>query len=613
MENNNNNQQQAKNSKLKRQNRNLKKKDSAEKKKIVNLEKMLKQVAPYQPVDYNRDIAYDQALNQMKVVRQDRYMPAEMQYKPNKNIEVPTNTKTDYKSELMAMKKQIEKINRESAQRNETPIKGYGNLLTGTIAETIHMFCDPGMAKAVPTPGRSPESQIKCLYTPWKALGLSNGITRLIATPFGKYQAFASRGISQYGTTTTLTYFNLGAPDMWFAPKMVRQRFLDGRISVTSIIEPSPNGNPVSDGIFITNTNGASGWSTVVQGVAGNTGLTLVASLPPAFLNGTYSISYTNSDLSTHVVSGDITDTNFSIAGTGGNIPGGGQNVTIGIADTVTTITNIVFNFPNGNASFDPQLITFSFSDTGVITQPVPLVFNNGEDTYDSKIFPQLVSIAAGGLIGEGVFNAMSFLVGNDSSAINDSGYIYGASITQILFPPAGVTLDDWVSQRSHWAFKGHARCGGYQIFVPSVNQIFESDVTNISPFFAPSTFTSYNMVFVVDNSVTINGGAPPNYIQCHVNVEGVFSTSKLLGIVPPSMHGKEPGFELAVGLLRQYYNPCCNPDHRDEIKRWLTGVYTGLKDYGKNLIQNEITPQLVSGAIDAVKVGLPLLMSLAL
>jgi hypothetical protein len=341
-------------------------------------------------------------------------------------------------------------------------------------------------------------------------------------------------------------------------------------------------------------------------------GNTLVITVTKSYLNGSVVINYTVAGgvAATHVE--NITDLNMVIRVTDGPVVDADyQQIVLGAADTTTVINSIAVRFSDDFVNQEPQEIDVKIFQVGIIPTQIPFTFSNGVNTYDAKSFPQLSNIGAGGLLGSGKFCALSLLIGNDSSALANSGYIYGASMPELLLPPSGSSFEDWISSYSGWHYKGPAKTGGYQIFIPSINQAHSEDLVDSSPWFGPLNIQPYNMVFIIDNSVSINGVAPPNYIQCHVNIEAVFSTNKLANLISPQQQPKEPGFELALGLLRQYYSPCCNPDHRDEIAKWLKNVFSDMVGYGKNIITSDITPKLIQGALEALKIGVPLAASL--
>jgi hypothetical protein len=100
------------------------------------------------------------------------------------------------KDMINAQANQITMLERQFSSlknRDNTPLKNVGSNLTGTIANTLHMLCDPGHANIVPFPGLDPEAQVKTNFTPATSLTLNNGLARVIMTPFGKYQVFISQ------------------------------------------------------------------------------------------------------------------------------------------------------------------------------------------------------------------------------------------------------------------------------------------------------------------------------------------------------------------------------------------------------------------------------------
>lgn len=536
-------------------------------------------------------------------------------YNKSYTIDMTRDTKQmDYSKEIAALKKQLSDI--KNGINDKTPLKRGGSQLTGTIAQVVHMFCDPGCADPVAVPGRDPEAPIKSLWTPNKSIPLTNGRAHVIATPMGKYQYFVSRGAAatSYGPTTTLIInpWNPGAAS-WTMPRLVKQRYKDGSVMTTTIFEPNTVISNTTDAIFITLGVGGSNFTfNLWNDGAGNefyVGFSVPDLLTP---NLVVNVAYT------------VNNVNFVFSAPL-NLTGVWYLAHAGLADpepnflllpnypanSTALITNITFTYDDPNL-LDPVFFNFTTAFEGVAGQTLlNMTFNNGVDSYDAKITPQLVAVSHGNLIDEGVFAAMSLLIGNDSAAINNSGFIYGATLTSVLHPPAGVAFEDWISACEPWNYKGPAKTGGYQVYIPTVHQIYSQDPATVSPWYAPQTSQVYNMVFILDNSVSINGAAVPDFIQAHVNVESVFFTPKLNLIIPAIYSGKDPGYELALGILRHFYKPCCNPDHKDNIKQWLLGTFNNLVSHGKSIITDHIAPAALDVALGAIKTGIPLAVSL--
>jgi hypothetical protein len=199
----------------------------------------------------------------------------------------------------------------------------------------------------------------------------------------------------------------------------------------------------------------------------------------------------------------------------------------------------------------------------------------------------------------------MSGLICSDASAISNNGFIYGTSIPQRLSVPTGTSFSAWISQQTRWYYKGRLATGMYQVYVPTntEEQVFDPLVS--SPWFGE---LQYNMVFMIDNSFSLNGAQLPDKTQAHVILEGVFSTLALNDIIDAKQSHPDPGWPMALALLRKYYSPCCNPDHKDEIAKWLKNVFNELINAGKDVITSPVTIDIIK---KAASTALPIAMSL--
>jgi hypothetical protein len=548
---------------------------------------------------------------------------------------VDKNDVAKHTKEITAMNTELNKLKVQFAQfhaavtTGRSPLSNVGSQLTGRIAKVIQMFVNPEDSDALPIPGNDPASILKMKMIPRRSLSLTAGKTRVIATPFGQYQFFASRGIGVTSNPATTTQAVAGIG--YNAP--VWTRLWEGASGQeVNVMTLSGNPNSVNGGTAIvtvgydTDINfQTTMYSDVLAGPAYQTGFQ-VLEIDDALNNSNLIINYNSTvppgvavpqapitlSLSTSSVAiSGLTEAEFAAL----NPNFVGQYIQLLPAPVLGAVGPTMYNITDYHISTPADQgvvfsrIQFRFGALAGAPQPSTLTFANGVDSYDAVQFPTLASIGAGDLLGKSQFLAMSLLLGNDSAALNDNGFIFGASLTEDVRPPAGQTLEDWISNKTKWSYNGKLKTGGYQVYVPSISQQANYQNQFVSPFFSPAEFQAYNMVWIIDNSVTPNGGAPPDYLQAHTTLAAVYASAKIDTFIPMSVYPKDPGYELALSYLRHYYIPCCNPDHKEQIKLWLKNTFKSVISHGQDII-SEYGPELVDGTARILKTALPLVIS---
>jgi hypothetical protein len=493
------------------------------------------------------------------------------------------------KDMINAQANQITMLERQFSSlknRDNTPLKNVGSNLTGTIANTLHMLCDPGHANIVPFPGLDPEAQVKTNFTPATSLTLNNGLARVIMTPFGKYQVF----ISQDAPITI-------DPNLHLLKNPVAVATFG--VSSTDVTTVFDQGSSGAQGLYCYNALGLAqlNFNLHIHN-------TLLLSIPEELIGGQINLVFQNDGLIEYLptIAGQ-----YYIDVLGGSVPGDNSIHMYTTTTATDTLNSIQFippaNYTTGTVARIP-FNTFYAPVAGFLTPRY--VIELSLDNYYSITCPQLASILMRGENSrQGRFIAMSGLICSDASAISNNGFIYGTSIPQRLSVPTGTSFSAWISQQTRWYYKGRLATGMYQVYVPTntEEQVFDPLVS--SPWFGE---LQYNMVFMIDNSFSLNGAQLPDKTQAHVILEGVFSTLALNDIIDAKQSHPDPGWPMALALLRKYYSPCCNPDHKDEIAKWLKNVFNELINAGKDVITSPVTIDLIK---KAASTALPIALSL--
>jgi hypothetical protein len=219
-----------------------------------------------------------------------------------------------------------------------------------------------------------------------------------------------------------------------------------------------------------------------------------------------------------------------------------------------------------------------------------------GLDTYSCWQAPQITSLQSGGFLKKYLTTSASVLLGMDASNLANGGYINALTNESPAIPPPGVSFEDWVSGASSWYYKGKAKEGSYQIYIPDVSNSLQTAIDR--DFLTPFTGDRfYNMIITVNNSFN-NGGGIPVAMQTHLTYESILASTDLSVIVPAVAVIEDPGFRVAIALLRKYYNPACNPDHFDAMASWLKNVMSDLQNYGSKIIHSPVTQDLAKSFV---------------
>jgi hypothetical protein len=492
----------------------------------------------------------------------------------------------EHKKEVIDLVKTMQ----SSQNRSNAPLKNTGSMLTGGIANVTHMLCDPGAAVSVAYPGEDPSALVRGNFTPFTSLDLYGGQSQVIGTPFGKFQVYKSKG-GLVGSTTSID----PSAGLYKHPVLVKQAHSDGSVDSTLVFDIGGNGNQA---LFRAQLGGGSGFSITLNAQNG-----LEVYFPPEMVGGSVAVNTTNGNFAINAVQG----ADQYIMHATGFVPPVNQfplDHQLDLGPTPVTINNITMTLPPESANKRPFLTRFNtFVQAGL---PPQYVIPNGLETYDAVTVPQLQLMRTGGNDkGSSKLIAASILIGSDASAISNNGFIYSATVPAILSPPQYISFQDWISQQSRWFYKGRLATGDYQIYVPTELELAKEDPLLSSPWYGEE---QYNMVSIIDNSFSLNGAQLPDKTQAHVTFESVISSKTLVNLIPGTVTIEHPAWNMALSLLRHYYNPCCNPSHKDEIVKWLTSVFGQLVNAGKDIITSPVTHELIGKAIST---GIPLAMSL--
>jgi len=509
-------------------------------------------------------------LRSIKKTLKEELLPLGNSYSPKDDTLIRTIINR-HAQEINTIKQQL--LNIQATQKREAPpLQMVGSLLTGTIADAVHLLVNPGSAPLIGYPGVEEASYFRGNMTPLKSIPLLGGLCRIIATPLGRYALYVSNNVD-----VVIPGVNYGDP--------IIQIDFNSSGTIDYLIRCDP---PDSNGANAYMTQETVKWSL-------NVGVEQFVSF---------------------AIPEQLIGYNITFGGVTVNITAAGQylfssNVVPPVDDAYQAIRTIAVGVHhdflitggvNASASRGELVIGVSMS------LPSMQTFAAATNTWTAYQIPSLVQVFAGGYANVLATVGMSLLIGSDASAIADGGYLNAWSTTTSAVSPNGIPFNDWVSDQSHWFYKGKLRDGSYQIYLPRniLEMVPYTDQALRTPFTGPY---HYNMIATIDNSFVLGGGLPPVSTQAHITVESVFASRGASSIIPSTTVIMDPGFPVALALLRAYYTPCCNPDHFDSMAKWVSNTFNELVNAGKRVISDPVNQKMI---LNALKTGGSLVLKAA-
>jgi len=480
----------------------------------------------------------------------------------------------------------------------DAPLQAGGSLLTGTISKVVHQLCNPGKAEMVAFPGRDPAGLVRANFTPFKSIPLVNGRSNIITTPVGKYNVFRTNKGNINVEPLLDTKFKDPVSVLTFKANTVAPE------SYTTIFG---QGNTGTNGVFITSKIGSS-FSVELNDNAHPQSLMFEATQEMVGSNVSVTTNFNTYQYQIEESGTTCIAIGNRVAGT--NCPAGlpaARFFSLPVGDgLIQTVTNVIFD--GFLASSQPRLLKIHwarFMQIAFLNELKPYVVYEDVNTYLAFQTPQIQNLNAGAQNGEGAYIACSTIVTSDASSLNNNGFIYGATIAGVpLINPPYIEFSEWISEQSRWFHKGPLKNGEYQIYIPSEIALISFDDTSSCPWFSEDGLF-YSMVFIIDNSFSMNGENPPANTQCHVTWESVYSTAGLGSIIDKVDTVVQPGWEMALTLLRRNYEPCQNEEHIKQMKKWIKHTFNGLQNYAKDIINSPVTDKAIDLLVDR---GIPLL-----
>lgn len=461
----------------------------------------------------------------------------------------------------MTLKKQLITLQKQTLN----PVQQVGHGLTGTIARCIHMFCDPqNESLAVPSTDQSNVVQIGWL--PDTSIDLVDGKSNIIVTPTGPYQL--------YKTLARL----LNMTDEYSEPILLIRQLDAGVTPVKTIMFENTN---LQTALIQTSGDHFT--------FAPTANCSLLANVPPELAGCTVRLTF---DDNTSADYNDFPGGRIAFVLTG--VPYNPDALPEILVPVGKDIVKIDY-FKQG--TLPPSLILeIQYERIFTAGNQVAFEIPNSLNTYVAERSPVILQLSNGGVLTAGFINSLSAMITNDSSSLNNAGLIQAVSIPGILKNPDYMSFNDWISSQKRYRYRGRLRTGAYQIYVPSQ---FE-DVYTATKFANPwMVNNAWSMVFLIDNSVSVNGAAIPDKTQCHISIDGNLQTPALNNILAPTITLEDPYYKVAVALLRKYYAPCCNPDHKEQIAKWIANTFNGVITRSANYITSKVTEQNVRSALD--------------
>jgi len=547
-------------------------------------------------------------------------------------------------AKLDKLVRDLEKIKQQ--QRSIPPLAKVGTGISSGALAAIHMFCDPARAEAVPLPGRQPSSQVKCTSLADTSISLYNGEAGIIVTPMGQQQYWKTKAWNAAQAFPLVEelkpYSNpqVNSEVCGFSPAALLSYMLQGRVmncallkgplfsgltAKASVERTAPLAKPKFGHTFTASTNANNAASASAgfiltmppqQGILHTYydvyNVTDTANITVVSTNSV--ISSDSSPQSKYLICGQQVLSNLEVYSDCIPIvltqPPAGESYKYVVhnswrpLDTEATVRYVTHVAPVYTANTVPD------RGDGINGYVAPL-FVNDLTTWDGYTMPAIVNLEAGDYAKEGNFTALSGLLTNDSSSLNNGGMLMQLSTYTDAFGPYD-SVKRHIASTNNRQYIGALKNGGYQIYVPTNLQLLTYNDQLMNPFVSSHTGEQYNMLYWLDYSATpLQGQQIPSVVACHFKIDGVYDTVSLSAFIQQRLIPADYSTFTALGLLRQHYAPCENPDHLDKIKEWLSKTIKGTINYGKQII-TEYKPELAEVGSKAVKTLIPLAISAA-
>lgn len=544
---------------------------------------------------------------------------------------------------LAIIQRDLDKL---KARSNRIPpvAKIGAGISTGALA-AVHMFCDPARSAAVPLPGRQPSSQVKCTSLAATSIPLYQGEAGVIVTPMGKQQYWLTKGYfvgASYPLVETLDPYvnpiNQAQVNGFLYPRilfkgnsnqltqctLIQNKGFTPGLTAKASVQSLPSGQrPEFYHKFTVQTTAL---APLVQGGAG-----ILLKMPHQA--GRLSVFHAIYDVTNGVQVNNWTTVLRDVDGGTNAIITGSQ--ALADQDEYAALEQVILPQPPAATTYEYSVAVtyvptdaaihhlYSIDISAIQTANLPgdrqdgvpgylaPVFTNDLTTWDGYTMPAVINLEQGKYTEQGQFIALSGLLTNDSSSLNNGGMLMQLSTYTDAFGPQ-TSVKKYIASTNSKQYIGALRYGGYQIYVPTNLQLLTFDDWASNPFISAPGQEQYNMLYWIDYSASpLQGQAIPSIVACHLKVDGVFSTTSLSAFVDPNLIPADYSIYTALGLLRHAYTPCENPDHMDQIKSWLTSAIKGTINYGKTMI-TEFQPELTEIAGKAVRTLVPLAIGAA-
>ena len=541
---------------------------------------------------------------------------------------------------LAIIQRDLDKLKKEAKRIPQVAKVGSG-ISSGALA-AVHMFCDPARSAAVPLPGRQPSSQVKCTTLGATSIPLYNGEAGIIVTPMGKQQYWLTKGwyenapyplneellpyINPHDNSQVNGYdypviHNKGNSDSVISAAIMTKKLYSAGITAKASVESLAAGSrPKLLHTFTMSRNGnAQASGGIFFEPLPNDGTLAVFSRVTNLADGTVVQNWTSQLIElpggSSVIISPSTTLNQAIEYQSSQVV-----ALLPAPDQSSYYYQVGLNFTptqrNVNHLWEMRISAAATANVppnradGVAGYLAPY-FVNDLTTWDGYTMPAVINLEQGRYTEQGQFIALSGLITNDSSSLNNGGMLMQLSAYTDAFGPQR-SVKSYIASTNSRQYIGALRYGGYQIYVPTNLQLLSYDDWASNPFVSKPGQEQYNMLYWIDYSASpLQGQSIPSIVACHLKVDGVFSTTSLSAFVDPTLIPADYSIYTALGLLRHAYAPCENPDHMEKIRSWLTSAIKGTINYGKNMI-TEFTPELTEIAGKAVKTLVPLAIGAA-
>jgi len=539
-------------------------------------------------------------------------------YIPNQRDTLISKAVTKQLNQLASRLDSVESRSKNVAPLAKVRIDGHG-ISSGAVA-AVHMLVDPARADPVPLPGQQPAALCKVTDLPITNQILEHGEGGVIVTPFGKYTTYNTAGYSAAADypldehfapfeggqlTTSCGYQNASLTaysdtqrvrNVWALdnsknvdkqPYIVAKTFsLQDATPDELIFEGVGNVSSVAQGAYA-----ATGPAITIQPVSNGTAYLMRASSrsapianPTNFGIWTQQAMEVPAGQSTTLFWGETDEVRVEYENDNNIIPQ--QEVAVG---------NFVIQWKMSIIPTGKERLRFTTSPR--TNNHLPVVNPNNaslgfvsptlhhtNDVWSAHYMPSLKQLEYGGYIAKSRFLALSALVTNDSSSLNNGGFIMQHTATTSAFG-SYASVKEHIRSVTNRKYIGRLRDGGYQIYVPDTQEMAKYDSIDDTPFVQSDNILNYCMMFWFDYSSAPQGNEVPTAVALHAKIDGVFATESLNGIISPTVIPWDYTWGTALGILRHKYCPCENPDHLKKIKGWLKDAIGTTIDYGKTFI----------------------------